>query len=368
MKITQVETTTLRIPLKVAKRFAGRTVSERYYTIAHIHTDEGVTGWGYCWGTPAVTYVIDNLLQDFLIGEDPRNIGRLWDRMYIGTAVWGRRGISLRSISVIDVALWDLLGKVCKMPIHKLLGGYRDKVKVYYSGGYYPEPYSEDRQFLDYLQEEMGKYRDKGFTAFKMKVGGAPVELDIKRVALARDTIGEKAELMIDANCAWDADTAIKMGKIFEQYNIRWLEEPVPIDDIRGAAKVAQALDTPVAIGEDHFTRWEFKQIIDEKAADILQGDPTLMGGISEWLKVAGIAATYNIPLAPHWTHDVNVQVAAGVKEVIANEYFDVEDDVFNFQAVLSNPVKAVGGYITPPDGPGHGLVLDTDAVTHYRI
>lgn len=368
MRITRVETITLKIPLKVAKRFANRTVVERFYTIVHIYTDEGLTGWGYCWGTPAVTYVIDNLLKDYLLGEDPRNIARLWDKMYLGTAVWGRRGISIRSMSVIDIALWDLMGKICNMPIHKLLGGYRDKVKVYYSGGYYPQPYTEDSQLLDYLQKEMEKYYNKGFTAFKMKVGGASVELDIKRVELARKVIGEKAELMVDANCAWDADMAIKMGKIFEKYDIRWFEEPVPIDDISGAAKVARALDTPVAIGENHFTRWEFKQIIDEKAADILQGDPTLMGGISEWLKVAGVAATYNIPLAPHWTHDVNVQVAVGVKDVIIGEYFDVEDDVFNFQAVLSNPVKAVEGFITPPDGPGHGLILDLDAVERFKI
>lgn len=194
------------------------------------------------------------------------------------------------------------------------------------------------------------------------------MELDLKRIETARKVIGDSADLMVDANNAWDADTAIRVGRIFEGYNIRWLEEPVPIDDIMGCAKVAAALDTPVAIGENHFTRWEFKQIIENKAADILQGDPTLMGGITEWLKVAHLAAINNIPLAPHWTHDVNVHAGAGIKEVIYNEYFELEGDVFNFQEVLENPVKAQDGYIKPPQGPGHGLVLNMDAVKHYTF
>jgi D-arabinonate dehydratase len=140
------------------------------------------------------------------------------------------------------------------------------------------------------------------------------------------------------------------------------------MDDISGCAKVAAALDVPIAIGENHFTRWDFEQIIEKRAADVLQGDPTLMGGISEWLKVANAASLKNIPLAPHWTHDLNVQVAAGVKEVIFNEYFELESDVFNFQAVLQNPIKAKNGYIKPPEAPGHGLILDMEAVKHYQL
>lgn len=144
MKISDIKTTTIRIPLKVGKRFATRTVFYRDYTIAHVHTDEGITGWGYCWGIPLVTSTIDTLLKELLINEDPLNISWLWEKMYNGTAVWGRRGVIIRAISVIDIALWDILGKVSGLPIYKLLGGYRDKVKVYYSGGYYPDPYRDE--------------------------------------------------------------------------------------------------------------------------------------------------------------------------------------------------------------------------------
>jgi L-alanine-DL-glutamate epimerase-like enolase superfamily enzyme len=368
MKITDLETSTVRIPLKVAKRFSTRTIFYRDYTIVQIHTDEGLTGWGYCWGTPMVSVAVNNLLKEYLLNENPLNISRLWDKMYHGTAVWGRRGIIIRAISAVDIALWDLLGKTSGLPIYKILGGYRDKVQVYYSGGYYPEPCKSEAQLLSFIQNEMETYREKGFKAFKMKVGGASLKLDLERIKIARSVIGEESELMLDANNAWNADTAIKMGRIFETYNIGWLEEPVPIDDISGCAKVAAALDVPIAIGENHFTRWDFEQIIERRAADILQGDPTLMGGISEWLKVAGAAALKNIPLAPHWTHDLNVQVGTGVKEVIYNEYFELESDVFNFQAVLQNPIKAVDGYIKPPEEPGHGLRLDMDAVKRYQL
>lgn len=368
MKIKEIKVDTVRVPLKDPKRFATRKVFFRDYTIVHVLTDSGLTGWGYCWGTPLVSKVIEEYYSSCLVGEDPSDIIRLWNKMYHNTIVWGRRGIVSRAISAIDVALWDLLGKRTKMPIYKLIGGYREKVPAYYSGGYYPESCKTDRDLLKYIEKEMSTYYEKGFRAFKIKVGGASEKVDIERTRIARNIIGTESELMVDANNAWDVDKAILMGKKFEEFRIRWFEEPVPIDDLNGCAKVAAHLSTPVAIGENHFTRWDFQEIIDKKAASIFQGDPTLMGGITEWLNVAGVAATYGISLAPHWTHDVNVQVGAARPEVLYNEYFEEESDVFNFQKLLKNPVKAKNGYIYPPEGSGHGLELDEESLDKYNI
>ncbi|HHV78555.1 MAG TPA: mandelate racemase/muconate lactonizing enzyme family protein [Firmicutes bacterium] len=366
MKISDVRVVTVRIPLKVPKRFATRTVSYRDYTIATVFTDEGLVGWGYCWGTLLVSIAIEELLREVLIGEDPFAINRLWNKMYKAMAVWDRRGISSRAIAAIDIALWDLLGRACGMPIYRLLGGFRDKVPAYYSGGYYPVNCSTDAELLGYLEKEFSTYVQKGFKAFKMKVGGVSLSLDLKRIELARKIIGDEADLMIDANNVWDPDTAIAIARQLEKYRIRWLEEPVAIDDLVGCARVAANVPMPVAIGENHFTRWDFREIVDRKAASILQGDPTLMGGITEWLNLAGVAATYGLILAPHWTHDLNVQVGAARPEVLYIEYFELESDVFNFQRLLKNPVKASDGFVRPPDGPGHGLELDEDAVKHY--
>ena len=178
----------------------------------------------------------------------------------------------------------------------------------------------------------MKLYYEKGFRAFKMKVGGASLDVDLKRAKIARKIIGDNSDLMIDANNAYDVYTAIKMGKEFEKIGMRWFEEPVAKDDLKNCAIVAERLNTPIAIGENHFTRWDFREIMENKAASIFQGDPTLMGGITEWLKIAGYAAIYGLSLAPHWTHDVNVQVGAARPEVLVLEYFEEESDVFNFQ------------------------------------
>ena len=368
MKIKSITVSTARLPLKDPKRFANRTVSYRDYSIAHIHSDDGFVGWGYCWGTPIVSVVIRDYLKDCIIGEDPFDRERLWIKMLHEMSVWDRRGITSRAISVIDIALWDLIGKKLNTPIHKLIGGYREKVPVYYSGGYYPESCNTNEKLFEYIEKEMKDYYKKGFRAFKMKVGGASFEADLERAKIARKAIGEHSDLMIDANNAYDVYTAIKMGKEFEKIGMRWFEEPVAKDDLKNSAIVAENLNTPIAIGENHFTRWDFREIVDTRAASIFQGDPTLMGGFTEWLKVAGYAAIYGLSLAPHWTHDVNVQVGAARPEVLILEYFEEESAVFNFQKLLKNPVKAKDGYICPPEGAGHGLVLDEEVLEEYKI
>lgn len=368
MKIKNVEVSTVRIPLKDPKRFANRTVSYRNYNIAHIFSDDGLVGWGYCWGTPIVSLVIKDYLKDCLIGEDPFARERLWTKMLHEMSVWDRRGITSRAISIIDIALWDLIGKKLNTSIYKLIGAYREKVPVYYSGGYYPISCDTDEKLFDYIEKEMKLYYEKGFRAFKMKVGGASFDVDLERAKIARKVIGDNSDLMIDANNAYDVHSAIKIGKEFEKIGMKWFEEPVAKDDLKNSAIVAENLNTPIAIGENHFTRWDFREIIDNKAASIFQGDPTLMGGITEWLKIAGYAAIYGLSLAPHWTHDVNVQVGAARPEVLVLEYFEEESDVFNFQKLLKNPVKAKNGYIYPPEGPGHGLELDEEVFEKYKI
>ncbi len=368
MKIKDINVSTVRIPLNNPKRFANRTVYYRDYTIAKVMTDEETSGWGYCWSIPIVSILIRDYLKECLIGESPMNILKLWQKMFHHLDVWDRRGISSRAISVIDNALWDLFGKKVNMPIHKILGGFREKVPAYYSGGYYPVSCDSNKKLFKYIEKEMSEYYNKGFRSFKMKVGGAPFDIDIQRLKITREIIGDNSQLMIDANNAYDVDQAIKFGKEFEKYGMTWFEEPIGKDDFDGCAKISNSLSTPIAIGENHFTRWDFKEIVEKKAASIFQGDPTLFGGISEWLKIAGYSSIYGLKLAPHWTHDFNVQVGAGRPEVLIMEYFEEESDVFNFQKILKNPVKAKDGYISPPQGPGHGLLLNEEALKKYLI
>jgi D-galactarolactone cycloisomerase len=173
---------------------------------------------------------------------------------------------------------------------------------------------------------------------------------------------------MLDANCRYGPETIIAMAAKFEKYDIAWLEEPVAVDDLPNCAYVASRVSMPVALGENHYTNWEMRNIIDYKAGRILQPDPTVSGGLTQYLKLAGMASTYGIKLAPHCFHDFNVQVALCCPEVLILEYMEADSDVLNTQRILQNPVYAKNGLVYPPEGPGHGLILDEKAMEKYAF
>ncbi len=367
MAINQVTVTPVKVPLKQPKQFALRTVAEREYTVVEISTDDGHTGWGYTWGPRAVSEIINDLLKDLLIDEDPRRIEYLWEKMYRGTLVWGRRGLLLRAISAVDIALWDLFGKITDQPLYQLLGGYRKQVPAYYSGGYYLPHFSETQEYLDFLEDELDHMLEMGFSDFKMKVGAVSMEVDLKRVELAREMLGG-GKLMLDANCAYHPEEALQAAEAFSDFEPEWLEEPLPPDNVQGYSKLTQRSPVPIAVGENHFTRWEFAQFIDYQAADILQGDPIIMGGITEYRKLHGMVSPGIARLAPHNSHNINVHVGAGMPFVEILEFFDLGIDVFNFDLIMLNPIEPRDGFLVPPEAPGHGLELDREALQRYGV
>jgi L-alanine-DL-glutamate epimerase-like enolase superfamily enzyme len=368
MKITAVRAATLRVPIEKPTKIATRVLGGRDYVLVWIETDEGVTGIGYTYagtlGGRIVQVSVEDALAPILLGEDPFAIERLWARMFQETLLIGRRGALLRAISCVDIALWDLVGKATSQPLYKLLGGFRDEVPAYASGGYYREG-----DPLAYIEIEMSQYVGLGFKDFKMKVGGAPFEVDVERVRVARETIGPKARLGMDANNAWSTPTdAIRFVRATEQYQPWFIEEPLRPDDIAGHAEVARVLDIPVATGEIHATRWDFRDLIAQRAADILQPDAGVLGGVSEWLKVAHAAATFDLPVAPHWHADVHVHLAGAVQNCLTVEYFLLEEDIYNFERILADRLRPKDGLIPIPQRPGVGLVLDDSAVQRFRV
>jgi L-alanine-DL-glutamate epimerase-like enolase superfamily enzyme len=368
MKITAVRGATVRVPLERPTKIATRVLGGRDYVLCWIDTDEGVTGLGYTYagtiGGRIVQAGIDDALAPLLLGEDPAAIERHWARMFQETLLIGRRGALLRSISAVDIALWDLAGKASNQPLYKLLGGFRDSVPAYASGGYYREG-----DPLAYVEVELSRYKDLGFQNYKIKVGGAPFEVDVERVRVARETIGPKAQLGLDANNAWTTPAeAIRFARAVERYEPWWLEEPLRPDDVAGHAEIARVLDMPVATGEIHATRWDFRDLIAQRAADILQPDAGVLGGVSEWLKVAHTAASFDLPVAPHWHADVHVHLAGAVSNCLTVEYFSLDEDIYNFERILVDRLKPENGEIPIPQRPGLGLVLDDEAVERYRI
>lgn len=364
MEITDVKTLGLSIPLERPVTFATRTVYERCFSIVQVVTDEGITGIGCVpIGNPlSVTAIIERNLKRLLVGETPFAVERIWEKMY-REMYRDRKGSAIRAISAVDIALWDVIGKALKMPLYKLLGGYRDRVPCYASGGYYRES-----KGLEELAKEMVGYVERGFAAVKMKVGALSLKRDVERVKAVRDAVGPDIDLMIDANNAYNAHTAIKAGREFEKYDIYWFEEPVWPDDVHGSALVAAALDTPVASGELEFTRYGFRDLIENRAVDIIQPDATVVGGISEWMKVAAMASAWRIPVAPHWEQEVHVHLAAAVPNVLTVEFFPREGDIRLEDRLYAEYMEPKKGYLEVPKKLGLGIELNEEALKKYQF
>ncbi len=361
MKIESVASRAVFVPLERPVAFSTREIQGRWYTLVQVAAG-GLTGVGFCLGGPVVSASIRHWLRPLLEGQDFFATEWLWDRMYRQTLLEGRRGAVLRAISAVDIALWDLKGKATGLPLYRLLGGSRHPVPAYASGGYYAEGKSPT-----HLAEEVAGYVGQGFRAVKIKVGR---ERDLKaeaaRVAAVRDAIGPDVALFLDANNAWpDAATAVRYIRAFEAYGIGWIEEPVMPDNLVQSAAVADHVTVPVATGEIEATRWGFRAVIEARAAQVLQPDAAVCGGVTEWVRIAALAAAFDLPVAPHWFSDLHCHLVAATPNATWVEYFP-DTSVLNIWRLVREPVLARDGLIVPPDRPGHGIELDRDAVERY--
>ena len=356
------------VPLTIPTRIATREVLGREYLLVEVEADDGLVGVGYTYtgtsGARLAAELVDEYFAPRVVGRPALGPERFWSELYQDLLLIGRRGFVLRALSALDLGLWDLLGQAAGQPLYRLLGGHRDVVPCYASGGYY-----RPGDPLANVERELGKYRDMGFVDFKIKVGGAPFDVDVERVRVARETIGPGARLGLDANNAWKtASDALRFARAVERYDPWWLEEPLSPDDVEGHARIAAALDWAVATGEIHASRWDFRQLIERRAADILQPDAGVLGGVGEWMRVAHAAATFDLPVAPHWNADMHVHLVAAVPNGLTVEYFLLEEDIYNFERLLAERLRPKDGIIPLPQRPGLGLVLDREAVERYRI
>jgi len=370
MNVTALRTVAVRVPVERPTAIATRQLAAREYILVWIDTDVGLTGTGYTYagtvGGQAVSALVQDAFRPLLLGQDPRLIERHWAAMYQEVLLTGRRGAALRAISAVDIALWDLLGKIATLPLYRLLGGWTDEVSAYASGGYY-----RPGDPLANIREEMLSYTALGFTDFKIKVGGAAFEVDVARVQAAREAIGPGGRLALDANNAWRwPSEALRFARAVEAYDIWWLEEPLSPEDVAGHAEIARTLEMPVATGEIHATRWDFRDLVAQRAADILQPDAGVLGGISEWLKVAHTAATFNLPVAPHWHANLHVHLAAAVHNCITVEFFALEQDIYNFERLVTPETRLCprDGRLPLPTGPGLGLEFDKQAIARWQV
>jgi D-arabinonate dehydratase len=367
MEITSVESVPVEIPLEEPVSFSNRTITYRDHAITYVRTDEGVEGVGYSLGyegADLISEAVQSLLEPMLLGEDPRDTERLWRKMFDGHIQIGRLGVLLRAISTVDIALWDVKAKAADQPLYKLLGGYADAVPSYASGGYY-----RDDKGHEGLRNEMQRYLDEGHDVVKMKVGRRSVAEEVERVEAVREVIGPDRTLLLDANGVWStANEAIRACRAFEPYDPYFIEEPVMIDKVEAMAELNRSISYPVATGELEGTRYNFARLYDDGAADVLQADATVCGGITEWLKIAHHAAAYDIEIAPHYNWNLHASLVGSIENGLFVEYFYRDMDVKVFDDIVEEPLAPDDeGMIPLPDKPGHGVRLDEEAIETFR-
>ena len=366
-KIESISVASARVPLENVTSFATRTVFARDYGLVRVRAG-GIEGIGFCYagssGGTLVAQAVEQLLAPILLGHDSLLVEGLWQRMFQETLLHGRAGSVMRAISILDCALWDLNARTVNLPLYKYLGAaVDDAVPAYASGGYYLEGKTPKK-----LGEEMAAYVKAGFRAVKMKVGRLSPKEEEARVKATREAIGPEVELMLDANNAWhDLPTAMRYLERFELYDPYWIEEPFFPDDIDNHARLAKLTRVTVATGEIGAGRWHFKEILDKGAAQILQTDALVCGGVTEWRKVAATAASYGVTVCPHWFHDLHAHLVAATPNARYVEFFP-DDQVLNFRRLIDAQLKAKDGMLLLPETPGLGFGFDEKALALYAL
>jgi L-alanine-DL-glutamate epimerase-like enolase superfamily enzyme len=369
MKITDIEGIMLRLPEVHAIGDGCQSV-----LIIRIHTDEGITGIGEAHTNPLVSKAVLDAplcsisaegLRSLLIGEDPRDIGRLFDKMYRHTQTYGRRGALMHALSGIDIALWDILGKVAGLPIHRLLGGpRRNELRAYASDLSQPT--------LEATLQVARKHRAAGYRAVKFGWGGLGNDprADARAVASIRSAIGDDMDLMVDMGFAVPLDHALYLGRALADSGVYFLEEPLSPDDVGGFAKLVAASPTPIATGEKETTQYPYIDLMDRGGLRIIQPDVARVGGISEAMRIVAHAEARGARVIPHcWSTDILVaatlHVLAVQREAPYLEY-NATDNPLRTQ-LLVNPIRPVAGMVKVPDGPGLGIELNEDTLQRYR-
>ena len=358
-RIRHVRLSTLTLPLETpisdAKVLTGRQqpMTEIVFLFAEISTDDGHHGLGFSYskraGGPA-QYAHAREVAGGLLGEDPNDIGRVYQKLLWAGASVGRSGVATQAIAALDIALYDLKAKRADLPLAKLLGAYRDSVRTYNtSGGFLHAPIEE-------VKERASQSLAQGLGGIKIKVGHPDSRVDLTRVTAVREHLGDDVPFMVDANQQWDRPTAMRLGRVLEQFHLVWIEEPLDAYDAEGHAQLARALDTSVASGEMLSSVAEHVGLIDHRAVDIIQPDAPRIGGITPFLRLSHLADQAGLQLAPHFAMEIHVHLAAAYPREPWVEHFEWLDPLFNERLEIRN------GRMYVSDRPGLGVTLSDQA------
>lgn len=385
-RIRSVETFILRVPLGDQRFYSSQAAfPERNSLLVKIVTADGLEGWGEGgqYGPPEpVSACIRHVLAPRIIGRDVLHPSVVWEDLYAFSRDFGQKGAYIEALSAVDIALWDIFGKMLGQPIAALIGGfYRDSVKAYATGCYYGEDYNDQASLLRKLAAEAETYASAGFDTLKIKIGLLPIKQDAERVAVVRKAIGNDVSLLVDANHAYNSSGAIRMGRVLERHGVQWFEEPVVPEDRDGYRRVRNVLDVPIAGGECEFTRFGFLELFRGRCLDIAQPDLCVCGGLSEWIRIQSLAMSFGVLTIPHvWGSGIAMAAALQAIATIPPTPFTISpvplqndpvvefdrkpnplrDDLLEENFVLDN------GGVRIPNAPGLGVTISEAVLARY--
>ena len=357
MKVTAIESCVLTVP---TPKPMALQYPQHKLVVAEIATDQGIRGLGYSLvfgggGAEAVHAYLEARLKPALLGEDPMYVEYLWEKMFRVDMGMKKQGVAAYALSALDIGLWDITGKALGKPLYKVWGAMRHRIACYGSGGW--AKYS-----LDDLVREAEKYAAFGCKYYKMKIHDPDPKVNRARVEAVKRALGPGVRLMVDVNQRLDVLGNMRQAAELEHLDLVWYEEPVLADDLSACAEVAAKIKIPVATGENNFTRYEFRELLERKAARYLMPDVCRANGFSETLKIGHLAAAHGVAVSPHVVHEISLHVVGALANGFLVEFMDwAPPDLFE------ELPECKGGRFRIPDRPGHGMSLARSAIDKYR-
>lgn len=350
MLIESVETRLVELPLPRPIGTAIHSIHSVGCVLVTIRTDDGVTGESFVFTINGARLgafeAMIRGLGELIVGRDPHDTAAIWSDLWIEVNPTGHAGVTVSAMSSLDVACWDIVGRSAGLPLHKLFGAARDTVDTYASSGLWLDASLTD------MANEAAAFVDQGFTAVKLRIGNDDISSDVERVRTIRSAIGDGVRLLVDANQKFTPKDAIRLGRLIEEYDITWFEEPVAVHDLSGSADVRGALGIPIASGETEYTSRGIKRLLDARAADIIMPDLQRIGGYTEFRRAAALAAAADIPVSSHFFTELSLCVAAATPNCVSVEHVDWFAPLFNESAEIRN------GCLVVPDRPGTGFTF----------
>ena len=360
MKITKLKTQLVNLPLDKPISTAIHSMVSVGCVCVSLETDKGLVGESYIFSLNAVRLkAFDEMVKGlayFVIDQDPHYVSAIWANIWKEINPSGHKGVTVSALSALDTACWDLIGKSADKPLHHVFGACRDRIKTYASSGLWLS------QSIDELQTQASQFVKDGFHGMKIRAGSKNIQDDIERVKAVRDAVGPEIELMVDLNQAHDTKKAIRLGHQLQQFNLIWVEEPVPAYDLKGHARVTNALTTPIASGETEYTRFGMQSMIEQQACDILMPDLQRAGGLSEMLKIAHLASAHNMSISTHIFTEHSLCIAGSANNCISVEHMPWYSRLFNESMEIDQ------GDILIPNRPGIGFTFNQDNLKQYAL